>query len=308
MILTLTLNPAIDVTLVTDRIVYDDRSFIKAEQEHPGGKGINAAQVIHAYGGRVHAVAPFGGENGQRFARLLGSAAIPVTLIPVEGETRRNYAVNDQQGLTIKLDHVGSGLRPEEMQQIEEAICEKLPQAEWLMLTGSLAPGAPVDFYARLVALAREKGVSTILDSGGKALQLGLEAGPALAKPNRPEAERLLDRPLLSPTQVASAARAIQHMGPERVIVSLGSQGAVAAWENGLLRAVPPAVQTGCPIGSGDVLAAVCVWALSRKRLFPEAFGLAVAAATAAAAKPGLSFASIEEAETMRKQVEIRSI
>ena len=137
---------------------------------------------------------------------------------------------------------------------------------------------------------------------------MGLEAGPSLAKPNRPEAERLLDRTILSEAQAAAAARDIQKMGAERVILSLGSQGAIGAWEDGLLRAVLPAVQTGCAIGAGDVLAAVCVLGLSQNLSFPEAFRWAVAAATAAASNPGLTFAPPEQTERMRAQIELRSI
>jgi len=308
MILTLTLNPAIDVSLATDRIVYDDRTFITQEAEHPGGKGINAAQVIHSYGGAAHAVAPYGGERGRRFARLLEAARIPTTLIPVQGETRRNYAITDSQGLTIKLDQVGAELSPEELQRIEAAVLEKLPKAEWLMLTGSRPPGVPDDFYACMIKRARENNVQTLLDTTGEALPLGLAAGPTLAKPNRPEAERLLDQPILSQAQSAIAAREIRKMGADSVIVSLGSQGAVAAWKEGLLRAAPPTFQTGCPIGAGDVLAATCVWALCNGESFPEALKWAVAAATTAAAMPGVSFGSLEEVQKMRRQIEIHSI
>jgi 1-phosphofructokinase family hexose kinase len=308
MILTLTLNPAIDLTISTNRIVYDDRTFILAEKEYAGGKGINAAQVIYSYHGEVHAIAPIGGETGQRLARLLAAAQIPVTLIPVAGATRRNLSITDQQGLMIKLDHPGEILSDEELQRIENAVRELLPSTEWLMLNGSLPPKAPPEFYARLIRVAREQGVSTTLDSSGEALRSGLEAGPSLAKPNRAEAERLLDRTILSEAQAAAAARDIQKMGAERVILSMGSQGAIGAWEDGLLRAVLPAVQTGCAIGAGDVLAAVCVLGLSQKLSFPEAFRWAVAAATAAASKPGLTFAPPEQTELMRAQIELRSI
>lgn len=308
MILTLTLNPAIDLTIQTDRVNYDDRSPVLQEKEHPGGKGINAAQVIHSYGGQVHAVATRGGERGRRMAELLAASTLPVTLIPVEGETRRNFAISDEQGLTIKLDHAGCPLRPAELDRVEQTICRKLPQARWLMLTGSMPPETPPDFFARLIRAARAQDVSTLLDTGGDAFRLGLREGPTLAKPNRPEAERLLGRSLLSQPHSAAAASEIQRMGAGHVILSLGSQGAIAAWDGGLLRAVPPAVQSGCSIGAGDVLGATCVWSLSRDAEFPEALNWAVAAATVAASRPGLNFGPLSEVEEMRKLVEIRPI
>ncbi len=308
MILTLTLNPAVDLTFSTDRIVYDDRSLILAENEYAGGKGINAAQVIHAYGGEVHAIATVGGETGRRFAELLDASRIPVTLIPVSGETRRNIAVTDQQGLTVKLDHEGTPVSDAELSLIEKTVCEKLPHAKWLMLTGSLSPGVAADFYAKLIEKAKQYKVPAMFDTSGEALRLGLAAKPSVAKPNRPEAERLLDRTILSHSQAILAVEEIRRMGAERLILSLGSQGAIAAWEEGMLRAVPPTVQTGCPLGAGDVLAATCVWALSQEMPFPEAFHWAAAAATVAAAKPGLTFGPLEEVEQMRRRVEVRSI
>jgi fructose-1-phosphate kinase PfkB-like protein len=194
------------------------------------------------------------------------------------------------------------------MQLIEEAVKRKLPESEWLLLTGSLPPNVPPDFYARLIHLAHDHKVSALLDASGEALRLGLQAKPEIAKPNRPEAERLLDRTLLSQQQTASAVIEIQRMGPQWVILSLGSQGAVAASEEQILRAVPPPIQTRCPIGAGDVLSATCVWRLSCRDSFPEAFRWAVAAATAAAAKPGLTFAPLPEVEQMLPQVEMRSV
>ena len=308
MIVTLTLNPSIDVTLTTERIVYDDHSFVLAEQEHAGGKGVNAAHVIHAYGGKVHAIATCGGERGERFERLLDQAGIERTLILVAGETRRNFAVNDRQGLTIKVDQVGERLHAEDVRSIEQAVTEKLPDADWLLLTGSRPPGVPADFFARMIRLASEQQVPTLLDSSGESLRLGLAAHPAVAKPNRPEAERLLDRTLFSQAQSAAAAREIREMGSDKVLLSLASQGVIAAWEEGLLAAVPPSLETGCPIGAGDVLAATYVWALTQGESFVDALRWAVAAATAAVGRPGLEFAPLSEIELLRERVEIRSL
>ena len=309
MIVTLTLNPSIDVTLTTERIVYDDHSFVLAEQEHAGGKGVNAAHVIHAYGGEVHAIATCGGDRGKRFERLLDQAGIERTLIPVAGETRRNFAINDRQGLTIKVDQVGERLQAEAVRSIEQAVIEKLPDADWLLLTGSRPPGGARGFLRPHDSPGfPEHHVPTLLDSSGESLRLGLAAHPAVAKPNRPEAERLLDRTLLSQAQSAAAAREIREMGSDKVLLSLASQGVIAAWEEGLLAAVPPSLETGCPIGAGDVLAATYVWALTQGESFVDALRWAVAAATAAAGRPGLEFAPLIEIEPLRERVEIRSL
>ena len=306
MILTLTLNPAVDVSLSTDRIIYDDRSYINSETYQAGGKGINAARALRDFGlTAVDAIAPYGGVMGERFAQLVREGALPVTLIPVQGETRRNVAIVDDEGLTLKLDQRGNALTDKELEAIETALLAKLPKASWLMLNGSLPPGVPEDYYAKLIGLAKQHGTQTFVDSSGPALAAALAAGPTLAKPNRPEAERLLGRGLLSERASQAGAREILARGPEHVILSLGGYGAIAAWGERSLHAVPPDVQTGSPIGAGDVLGAITVGALRRGDSFEEAFLWGVAAATVAASLPGLGTGPMEEVEKMRERVEV---
>ena len=164
---------------------------------------------------------------------------------------------------------------------------ERLDGAAWLLLCGSLPPGMSPDFYARLIAIAREKKVRTLLDTGGEALRLGLEARPAMVKPNRHEAERLLNRPLLTRQHCVEALQEIARMGAEMVVLSLGSDGAMGVSGNGSYHAHAPEIKLACPIGAGDALAATCVWSLSQGHSFPEALQWGVAAGTAAAAKIG---------------------
>jgi 1-phosphofructokinase family hexose kinase len=308
MILTVTLNPAVDVSLTTDHFVYDDRTYITSETFQPGGKGVNAARVLAAYGADVEAVAPYGGEMGDRFVTLVAEAGLPVALVEITGRTRRNLAISDSQGLTLKLDQPGDPLSDADFKKIQQVVCEKLTRAAWLTLNGSLAPGVPADYYARMVRVARERGVSTMVDTSGEPLDKALAAKPSLAKPNRPEAERLLDRSLLTERDFAEAAEEIRALGPERAILSLGAQGAVAAYEDGLLRAVTPIISGGSPIGAGDVLGATCVWQLSQGQPFADAFVWGVAAATVAASKPGLDAGTLDEVLEMRDRIELRRL
>lgn len=307
MILTLTLNPAIDLVLGTERFEFGDRAFVTAEAETAGGKGINAARVIRAYGGEVLALAPIGGRRGCRFQALLGADGLPAELVKVQGETRRNVAVTDAAGVTLKLDQRGRPLSDSELRRIEAAVERQLPSLDWLMLTGSLPPGTPSDTYRRLASRARRAGARVLVDTSGPALAEALEAGPDVVKPNRSEAAALLGRELPTVDDAALAAREIRAMGATRVVLSLGEQGAVAATRLGALLATPPLAGTGCPVGAGDVLAAACVWAMDRGEPFEEAFRWGVAAATVAASRPGLEFGTPAEADALRRRIEVRS-
>jgi 1-phosphofructokinase family hexose kinase len=179
--------------------------------------------------------------------------------------------------------------------------------AEWLMLCGSLPPGAPANFYARLISIAREHKVQTLLDTDGDALREGIEAGPAVVAPNQQEAERLLDAALITRRHFLDAVTRIRKMGAEAAILSLGSRGAVAAFDNRTIEVLPPRVDAVCPIGAGDAMGAAFVWARREGRSFEDALRLGVAAGTASAMLPGICFASAEAAAEMYKQVEVRA-
>src|SRR5262249_32826005 len=146
-----------------------------------------------------------------------------------------------------------------------------LPKARWLLLCGSVPPGVPGEFYAKLIDQARKYNVKTLLDTDGEALEVGLEAKPTVVTPNQQEAERLLNRALLTRPHFLDAVERIRPMGAESAVLSLGSRGAVGANESGKLEVIPPRIDAVCPIGSGDALAASFAWAMTKKNDFADA-------------------------------------
>jgi 1-phosphofructokinase family hexose kinase len=176
------------------------------------------------------------------------------------------------------------------------------------MLCGSIPPGVSTDFYTKLIGMARERKVKTLLDTDGDALLHGIEAGPTVVSPNQPEAERLLNRALITRAQFLEAATRIKAMGAEAVLLSLGGRGVVAVNDNQLLEVIPPRTDAASPLGAGDALAAAYVWAATKKKDFAECARWAVAAGTASAMQPGLVFASLEQTKEVYKSVEIRKV
>jgi fructose-1-phosphate kinase PfkB-like protein len=166
----------------------------------------------------------------------------------------------------------------------------------------------PSSFYGKLIAMARKKNVKTLLDADRDALREGIEQRPTLVTPNQQEAERLLGRTLLTRSHLLEAATQIRAMGADSVVLSVGSRGAIGAYSDGLLEALPPRVDALCPIGAGDALTAAYTWSYNRKRNHAEALRWGVAAGTASARLPGMSFASLAQAEEMYRQVEIRRV
>lgn len=308
MIVTLTVNPAIDRTIAVDRLVFEDRAYITSSRESAGGRGINAACVIHSFGGKAMAIVPAGGESGAHFEQFLHSCGFELIVIPTHREVRRNLVISDQQGLTVKLNEPGAALHKPELARIEKAVRGKLDEASWFMICGSLPPGVPASFYAQLIAMARKRGVKTLLDADGDALAAGIEAKPTVVTPNQQEAERLLGKPLLTRTHFLQAAVQIRKMGAESVILSLGSQGAVGAFDHQMIEVIPPRVEAISPIGAGDALAAAFAWAMERNKDYPDALRWGVATGTASARLPGMQFADRAQTEDIYQRVEVRQV
>ncbi len=306
MILTLTINPAIDQNVTVDRLAFEDRGYILSTSESPGGRGINASRVIHSFGGKTLMVSTAGGNTGQKFTTLTSAFEFTTELVSIDQEMRTNLTITDKHGLTVKLNELGPSITPKELVKVTQAVEKKLDKTDWLMICGSIPPGVPPHFYTDLIELARKKSVKTLLDTDGDALQHGLEAGPTVVTPNQQEAERLLNRALITRSHLIDAVERIHAMGAESVIVSLGSRGAIAKTSTEMLEAVPPRIDAVCPIGAGDALAAAFTWAMDSGKAFVDALRWGVAAGTASAKLPGIAFASLDQTRDVYRQVDIR--
>jgi len=308
LILTLTVNPAIDRNVSTDRLVFEDRAYILATSESAGGRGINASRVIHSFGGATTAIATSGGKSGAKFEGMLRGEGFTFHAVRIRQGIRTNLTVTDKTGLSVKLNELGPVMTKGEVERLEAEVGRRLEGASWLLLCGSLPPGVPAGFYSKLISMARELGVKTLLDTDGPPLLEGTEGGPTVVTPNQQEAERLLNKALITRNHFLEAADRIRRMGAESVILSLGSRGAVGAFEDRLVEAVAPRVDAVCPIGAGDAMAAAFAWAMERKNDFADALRWGVAAGSASARLPGMAFASLEDTRAVYNQVELRFV
>jgi 1-phosphofructokinase family hexose kinase len=306
LIITLTINPSVDRNLCVDRLVFEDRAYILSSSDSAGGRGINASRVLNCYGAKTLAIATSGGAQGERFEKLQAKLGFPIKLVRISREIRTNFTVTDRQGLAIKMNEPGPLITPEELKKIEKTVDSRLADASWLMLCGSIPPGVSSDFYTKLIRRAREHKVKVLLDTDGNALLHGVEAGPTVVTPNQQEAERLLNRALITRAHFVEAATRIKAMGAESVLLSLGSRGVVAINEKQVMEVLPPRIDAVSPLGAGDALAAAYVWATTKKKDFADCVRWGVAAGTASARLPGLEFADLEQTKEIYKTVEVR--
>src|SRR5262249_15255112 len=162
--------------------------------------------VLHAFGGDTLAVLVSGGASGKRLEGLLAGQGFSVAGGPIRNEIRTNLTITDQHCLTVNLNEPGPPIGKLRIAAGVRVIRQALKSASWLMVCGSIPPGVPATFYARLITMARVRKVRTLLDCDGSALREGIEARPTVVAPNQQEAERLLGRTLLTRTHWLEAA------------------------------------------------------------------------------------------------------
>ncbi|MCX7826340.1 MAG: 1-phosphofructokinase family hexose kinase [Verrucomicrobiae bacterium] len=285
MILTLTLNPCIDLEVEVRRLVRDDINRIVARHREAAGKGINVSRVVQALGGRTLAIAPIGGHMGMDFLNRFTKTRIRAKLVPIAGETRVNINIHEPHGRAhTRLNAPGPRLTARELHQVIDAVDRNLPRTAVLVLSGSLPPGVPADTYAEIIRLANRRGVRVILDTDGEPLRLGLRARPFMVKPNVHETRRLLGGRLETTEAVARAAQRLVKMGAEVAVISRGPLGAVMTTAKERWSARSPSVPRRNNVGPGDCLTGAFALALVRGLELPEALRWGVAAGAACVA------------------------
>ncbi|OIJ94170.1 1-phosphofructokinase family hexose kinase [Streptomyces colonosanans] len=284
MIVTVTPNPALDITYTVPGFRLHTTHRVAEVAAQAGGKGINVARVLHALGRRTTAVLPLGGATGAAVEADLVRSGIPHLCVPIDGETRRTVAVADTTDTTM-LNEAGPEVGAAEWAALRGRVRDLLPEARVLVVSGSLPRGLPEDACADLVRLARDRGVPVILDADGPVLRAGLAARPTVVKPNAAE--------LLAATGIqdpAGAATALLAAGAEAVVASFGPDGLLAATPEGCLRARPPERVAGNTAGAGDAVVAALAAGLADGAAWSDMLGDAVAlsAATVLAPRAGV--------------------
>ncbi|WP_067500377.1 1-phosphofructokinase family hexose kinase [Actinoplanes sp. TFC3] len=272
MIITVTLNPALDLTYTVAALIPHGTHRVTAVHERPGGKGINVAGVLHALGEPVLTTGLLGGNTGSRVEALLTTEGIPAAFVPIAGETRRTVAVADGEDATGFWEP-GPEISAAEWAAFLDRFGRLVGEGDVVALSGSLPPGVPIEGYAELVRLAASAGARTVLDTSGEALRYGWAAGPDLAKPNAAELAEVFPDGVPAP-------------GPGAVVVSHGPAGLVACTASGTWRAEPPEQLTGNPTGAGDACVAALARGLRDGTPWPALLTDVVALSAAAVAAP----------------------
>lgn len=301
MIVTLTPNPSVDMTLMMDSAVVPGGVHrTKDIQRVAGGKGINVSHALHLAQATTLALCP--AQNGDPFLNLLLKAGIPFAHIPLEEAVRINTTITQPDGLTTKFNGPGAVIDDATKAEMESLLIRNAQDAQWVVMAGSLPPGLPQGWYSEMIAKLRRESAQTkiAVDTSGEAMKMLADGSqPDLLKPNAKELGQLtgLDGDGIEAAAnegnywpVIRAAELLRTRGISEVLVTLGPAGAVLFDDYGRWLAVPPPVQVRSTVGAGDAALAGYLLADQRGLSSPEKLRHAVAYGSAAAGLPGTLF------------------
>lgn len=304
-ILTLTMNPAVDLSTSVDRVMPVHKLRCSPAVRDPGGGGINVARVATRLGADVKALYPRGGETGALLRRLIDAECIASLAVHVSGETREDITVYEERsGEQFRFVFPGPELSEAEWRECLAALGSLKGTPGYVVASGSLPPGVPSDFYARAAKVAKTCGSRVIVDTSGPALQAALDEGVYLVKPNLRELREMTGKPLDDQTSCIEASRGLVEAGRAEVVaLSLGHEGALFVTAEAAWRAPVLQVKLVSAVGAGDSFVGGLIWSLSCGHSLEDAFRYAVAAGSAALLTPGTGLSLAEDIHRLYPEV-----
>ena len=282
MILCLGTTPAVQRVMVFPKLALDAVNRAAKVLDGAAGKSINAAKVLDTLGEHPVATGFLGGDRGEFLRATLEARGIESEFVPIAARTRQCVTVIDEGGGTVtELVEESSRGDAADFEKLVEIVQRRAPSCRALVMSGTIAPGGPVDLYFVCTRLANEAGAISVVDAQGAALIEALKAGPGLVKPNRAELAATVGRDLPNEPAVMLAMRELRERGAQRVIVTAGRDPALAFDGQRFWRVTPPKIVPMNPIGSGDAFTAGLVARLVHGDALDEACRWAGAAGAA---------------------------
>jgi 1-phosphofructokinase len=304
MIITITLNPALDKTVEIDNFSLGNVNRITEVRVDAGGKGINVSKVIKTLGGESRALGILAGRAGSHIREYLEAEEIENDFVFVEGETRTNIKVVDKINHTnTDINETGPEVSEEALLEVCNKVFENLSNRDIVILCGSVPANVDKGIYGRWISLAKEKGAKTILDADREMLKLGIKAGPYLIKPNVHELEIMFNKEIDNIEEAINLAKTILKNGVEIIVVSLGKDGAVFINDKCTILAHGIKVDVKSTVGAGDSMVAALAYSIHMGHSFEEAVKLAVATGSANVMTKGTEPAGLETIMELKEKV-----
>lgn len=309
MILTLTLNPCIDKTIYLDQLEVGSYNRVKSTREDPAGKGLNVSIVLNNLGEETLCKGFNFKNNGRLLEELLDRHGVARNFIMENGAIRTNIKLFDQScQVMTEVNEAGPLVSSSCIEELLKDMEASLEQADILVMSGSIPPGVPTDIYQRLIRMADEKQVKTVLDAAGEPLLLGLKEKPFLIKPNTLEFEQAFQKEIESGMDTLEIARQVVDSGIPYLCLSMGSDGAMLIDCEHAYRAKPLPLKPLGLTGAGDSMVAGMCCAIRRNLSTPDMLRYAMAAAGGSIRQEGTILAGKSDVEELLPLVEVETV
>lgn len=286
-IVTLSLNPAVDISYRVKQLIMSDKSHSQASRYDPGGNGVNVSRSLKLLGVEAYTCCVLAGKSGELLRDLLIKQVDHLDALDVSGSTRLNCSIHQlRPPEEFKIAGVGPDLSADHLEQISQRFVN-LAENGVGVLTGSLPPNIDASIYTDLGHQLHEKGAKVVIDAKSQILAESLHIQPYLIKPNQHELERLGGKTLNSIKALAERTRELQSQGVKNICVSLGHEGAIFTNESNSYYAKPPQINRVCSTGAGDAMLAGILVGLIQKRSAEETLKLGVACGSCTVTQEG---------------------
>ena len=299
-IVTVTFSPCIDKTTSVKKLLPDKKLQCASPKLEPGGGGINVARAIKKLGGHAVAVYPSGGYTGKYFNHLLVEEKVDSIVIETQNETRENFIIVDEsENAQYRFGMPSAHLSEAEWQQCLKSV-EEINGISFIVASGSLPPGVPLNIFAQLAKIAKNKNAKFVVDTSGEALREAVNEGVYLLKPNLGELCFLSRKAHLQKHEIENAAKEIIAAGKcEVIVVSMGEEGAMIVTNDIAEIIKPPSVIRKSTVGAGDSMVAGIVHYLSKEKSIVAAVKYGVACGTAATMNEGTELCNVKDVEIL---------
>lgn len=309
MIYTLTLNPAIDKTCEIQNFLAGEVNRIETIRVDAGGKGINVSKCLQRLGESSIAITLLGGESGKQLEKLIKDEDLSTIVLPISGQTRTNMKIVDLvKHQNTDINEKGPEISSMECKQIQDIIQNYVGEDAYLVLSGSIPRGVPSEIYRDIISYCNKKGVRVFLDADGECLRYGIEAGPYLVKPNISELSRLVGKDLTDINQIIDAAQMLLEKGIEKVVVSMGAEGALFIEKGRCVRALGLEVPVRSTVGAGDSMVAALVFGTKNQWPLEKQIRLAMAISAASVSCSGTQSPSKEMIDILKEKVKLEEV
>lgn len=309
MITTVCLNPCIDRTLSIAEFTYGGMNRALHVRNDAGGKGVNVAIVAATLGLETECITFLRKNGGKEIENRLIGSGVSSDAIWLDGSVRTNIKLLDQsRGVVTEINEAGVPVSENDFLRMTELISNHAQESDFLVLSGSLPPGCPPEYYRDLITAVEGLNCRCVLDADGPRLQAGLLAHPFMIKPNLPELETVVGHSLVSLTEIRDAALAYIDQGVSIVAVSIGAEGALITDGHETLYAPRMAVEVKSTVGAGDAMIAGFTAGCLAELPLDEIFRKGVACATASVMTEGTQLINKAVYRSLLNQVEIHSV